>query len=44
MHDSKVGVVAFYKICASLLCTFFGFFKNVPLDGVKIFFCKIHMK
>ena len=34
MHDSKVGVVAFYKISACLLCTFFGFLEKLPLDGV----------
>ena len=28
MHDSKVGVVALYKISACLLCTFSAFWKS----------------
>ena len=33
MHDSKVGVVAFYKISACLLCTFSAFRKTCRLMG-----------
>ena len=44
IHDSKVGVVAFNKISGFLLCTFFGFFENLSLDGVfyncRYFFAK----
>ena len=35
MHDSKVGVVALYKISACSLCTFLAFLKNLPLDVVS---------
>ena len=31
MHDNKVGVVAFYKISACLLCTFSAFGKTCRL-------------
>ena len=34
MNDSKVGVVAFYKISACLLCMFSAFHENLPLNGV----------
>ena len=33
MHDSKVGVVAFYKRSACLMCTFSAFGKTCRLTG-----------
>ena len=47
MHDSKVGVVAFYKISACLLCTFSAFGKTCRLTGfftVLDILCYIHIK
>ena len=47
MHDSKVGVVAFHKISACLLCTFSAFLKTCRLivfSTILDFFCKIHIK
>ena len=34
MHDSKVGVVALYKVAACILCTFSAFAITCPIDGV----------
>ena len=46
MHDSKVGVVALYKISACLLCTFSVFFLKTLMvfSTILDIFCKIHMK
>ena len=47
MHDSQVGVVAFHKISACLLCTFLAFLKTCRLmvfSTILDFFCKIHIK
>ena len=47
IHDSKVGVVAFYKISDCLLCTFSPFSKICCLmvfSTILDFFCKMHMK
>ena len=37
MHDSKVGVVALYKISACILRACFGFCGNLPLDGFSTY-------
>ena len=47
MHDSKVGVVAFYKISACLLCMFSALRKTCRLMGfftVIDILCDIHIK
>ena len=47
MHDSKVGVVAFYKISACLMCTFSAFGNTSHLTGfftVIDILCYIHIK
>ena len=47
MHDNKVGVVAFYKISACLLCTFSAFEKICRLTSfftVINILCYIHIK
>ena len=47
MHDSKVGVVALYKISACLLCTFLAFLKTcclMLLSTILDILCYIHIK
>ena len=45
MHDGKVGVVAFYKISACLLCTFSAFGKPAVDEIFKVIdiLCNIHI-